>query len=141
MKEQTDFPADAWHRSGPTAVVLGFPDDVLGRPGMSVAEKRAVLAGWASDARAVENAPDLRRLDNGAIVGVDEILRALRSLDGADDDNRREGRSVLVRPRGRVAARWRGWHRGRDDDDDDPPPCPAAAMPVRVLRPERLAAA
>ena len=44
-------------------------------------EKKAVLASWISDARAVESAPSLRRLDSGAVVEVDAILRALVLLD------------------------------------------------------------
>jgi hypothetical protein len=53
------------------------PDDVASDPELTFAEKRAVLASWISDSRAVENAPPLRRLDSGAVVEVDVILRAL----------------------------------------------------------------
>jgi hypothetical protein len=49
---------------------------------MTFAEKRALLARWASDAHAVENAPALRQLDDGSVVELGEILRVLRSLDG-----------------------------------------------------------
>ena len=35
--------------------------DVVNDPDMTVQEKRAILASWASDACAVEAAPDLRR--------------------------------------------------------------------------------
>jgi hypothetical protein len=38
------------------------PMDVVADPDMTVQEKRAILASWASDACAVEAAPDLRRL-------------------------------------------------------------------------------
>ena len=57
------------------------PRDVLACVDIPVAERRAILAGWASDARAVENAPYLRQLENGARVAVGEILEALRRLD------------------------------------------------------------
>ena len=57
------------------------PSEVFGDPGLTVAERRAILADWASDARAVENAPWLRQLENGARIPVSEILGALRSLD------------------------------------------------------------
>ena len=64
-----------------TAAIYTHPDDVTSDPKLTTAEKRAVLASWISDARAVENAPSLRRLDSGAVVEVDAIRRALRSLD------------------------------------------------------------
>ncbi len=35
--------------------LLGHPDDVVRDPGMTLDEKRAVLAAWASDAHMVEN--------------------------------------------------------------------------------------
>ena len=38
-------------------------------------------SSWISDARAIENAPSLRRLDSGAVVDVDAILQALGLLD------------------------------------------------------------
>ncbi|SRR5271166_710904 len=57
------------------------PSEVLGDPGLTVAERRAILANWASDARAVENAPWLRQLENGARIPVSDILSALRRLD------------------------------------------------------------
>lgn len=60
--------------------VLVHPDQVLHHPSMSLAEKRALLSSWASDSRAVESAPALRRLDSGATIPVDEILAALASL-------------------------------------------------------------
>jgi len=57
------------------------PRDVVHRD-LTVNEKRAVLASWASDACAVEAVPALRRPpDTGQIVSVDEILAALRALD------------------------------------------------------------
>jgi len=65
------------------APTLNFhhPSEVLGHPDLTVAERRAILADWASDARAVENAPRLRQLENGVRIPVSEILSALRRLD------------------------------------------------------------
>ena len=63
------------------AAIYTHPDDVASDPRLTLAEKRAVLASWISDARAVENAPSLRRLDSGAVVEVDAILRALVLLE------------------------------------------------------------
>ena len=48
------------------AAIYTHPSDVTSNPKLTTAEKRAVLASWISDARAVENAPSLRRLDSGA---------------------------------------------------------------------------
>jgi len=58
------------------------PAQVLADPDLTLAEKRAVLASWASDACAVEAAPELRQPPNGPFVTFDEIMEALRSLDG-----------------------------------------------------------
>jgi hypothetical protein len=57
---------------------------VLGHPDLTVAERRAILAACASDAHAVEDAPWLRQLENGARISVDEVLSALRALDDED---------------------------------------------------------
>lgn len=59
-----------------------LPQQVLDDTQLSPDEKRSILAGWASDALAVENHPALRRLPwSEQILSLDEILEALRSLD------------------------------------------------------------
>ena len=64
------------------AQAFSHPRDVIGDPDLTLNEKRAILASWASDACAVEAAPSLRRAPGGNItVSVDEILEALRELD------------------------------------------------------------
>jgi len=57
------------------------PEDVVNDPDLSLNEKRAILAGWASDACAVEGMPAFRHGPNGRSVKFDEIMEALRSLD------------------------------------------------------------
>jgi hypothetical protein len=58
------------------------PQDVANDPDLTVNEKRAILASWASDACAVEASPALRRAPGSRReVSVDDILEALRSLD------------------------------------------------------------
>jgi hypothetical protein len=57
------------------------PSEVVNDPDLSLNEKRAVLASWASDACAVEAAPALRKGPNGRLVSFDEIMDALRALD------------------------------------------------------------
>lgn len=118
------------------------PDDVLNHPTMQADEKRALLASWVSDAHGIPDRPALRKLDNGAVVALDDILRALKCLDddeeGATTPPRASPRSNSLDRRRRAAmvgqfARTVRRH-GRDDDDE-PPPCPAVAgRPVgRVL--------
>jgi hypothetical protein len=52
-------------------------------PGLSLGEKRAILASWASDASAIASCPALRAPKAlKTPVMVDEILEALRALDG-----------------------------------------------------------
>src|ERR1044071_618377 len=59
------------------------PQEVLAHPGLGVGAKRAILAARVSDACAVENLPNWRRLpETGALVALDDILDALRALDG-----------------------------------------------------------
>ncbi len=59
------------------------PQEVLAHPALDTSDKRAILASWASDACAVVNLPNWRKLPGtGALVPVDDILDALRALDG-----------------------------------------------------------
>jgi hypothetical protein len=65
------------------ASAFDHPMDVVNDPDLTIAEKRAILSSWASDACAMESQPAMR-LAPGAKhpVGFDEIVDALRSLDG-----------------------------------------------------------
>jgi hypothetical protein len=59
------------------------PRDVVSHPGLSLGEKRAILASWASDASATLSCPALRAPKGlKAPVSIDEILEALCALDG-----------------------------------------------------------
>jgi hypothetical protein len=118
------------------AAIYTHPEDVGSDPKLTTAEKRAVLASWVSDARADENAPALRRLDSGAIVEIDAILRVLASLDERAPDPRADRKPPPpFRRRRRVIARWLnrgGPPNSSNDDDDDPPPAPAGfGIPFR----------
>src|SRR5579871_2340488 len=58
------------------------PRDVVADLELTLNEKRALLAAWASDACAVESTPAKRGHPfGGPPVDVDEILQALRELD------------------------------------------------------------
>jgi|ERR1700756_545493 hypothetical protein len=63
--------------------VFDHPKDVLADSSLSMSEKRAILASWASDASAIASCPALRApVGLKAPVTIDEILEALRELDG-----------------------------------------------------------
>ena len=63
--------------------VFNHPRDVVSHPTLTLAEKRAILASWASDASAIASCPALRAPDGlKAPVTIDEILDALFELDG-----------------------------------------------------------
>lgn len=126
-------------RTGPTPFSGGVdvrhfdPEDVLGDRLLSRDEKRAVLADWASDARAVEHMPGYRQLDHGGLVWLDDIRSAQSKLDEGDQDadpamTRRTARWQPARPRtGDLLRMSRRIGRNDDDDDEDPPPTPAVA--------------
>lgn len=58
------------------------PRDVVSHPGLSLAEKRAILASWASDASAIASCPSLRAPEGlRSPVSINEVLEALCALD------------------------------------------------------------
>lgn len=83
------------------------PLDVVRDPDLTVAEKRSVLASWASDACAIESNPALRETASGSVVSYDEIIDALQSLDS---ERSPEKATYAFRRR----QRRRRWTRGKD---------------------------
>jgi hypothetical protein len=63
------------------AQAFGDPSEVVDDPDLTLNEKRSILASWASDACAIEAAPDLRSNPSGPPARFDAILEALRTLD------------------------------------------------------------
>jgi len=64
------------------AGAFSHPSDVVRDPDLTLCEKRAILASWASDACAVESMPALRIAPaGGKPVSFDEVMDALRALD------------------------------------------------------------
>jgi hypothetical protein len=62
--------------------VYDHPRDILAEKGLTLREKRSILASWASDAAAVKSNPSLRAIPGQRKpVSIDEILEALTSLD------------------------------------------------------------
>ena len=63
--------------------VFEHPKDVVSHPDLTLAEKRAILASWASDASAIASCPALRAPEGlKGPVSIDAILEALCELDG-----------------------------------------------------------
>src|SRR5437763_8644965 len=64
------------------AQAFEHPSHVVNDSDLTLNEKRAILASWASDACAPEAAPHLRRAPSGKQpVLFDEVMEALRTLD------------------------------------------------------------
>ena len=85
------------------ARAFAHPMDVVRDPDLTLNEKRAILASWASDACAVEAAPDLRVSSSGNAVRWDDIMDALRTLDGEAENCRKplpHYKRVLAKSRG-----------------------------------------
>ncbi len=72
---------------GPTALVQGMnlrrPTDVVKAPALSVDDKRAILAAWASDFYAVDSKPALRQLPGTPEpISIDDVQSAIiKELD------------------------------------------------------------
>ena len=64
------------------AGAFATPMHVVADPDLTLQEKRAILASWASDACAVEAAPELRAPPSASPVRFDDIMDALKQLDG-----------------------------------------------------------
>lgn len=84
------------------------PMEVVNDPHLTVQEKRAILASWASDACAVEAAPDLRRPPSAAIVRFDDVIDALKRLDGEAPEKPSYGKLI------NRARRWKDLYRTND---------------------------
>jgi hypothetical protein len=91
-RRQDDFDSNRSHpRHDPLEALLHpaqaftHPMDVVRDHDLTLAEKRAILSAWASDACAVEAAPALRRPPGGPVIRFDDIMDALRVLDRESD--------------------------------------------------------
>ncbi len=98
------------------------PSEVVNDIDLTLNEKRAILASWASDACAIEAAPELRARPQGSAVRFEEIMEALRTLD--KQANGDKYRRVLHRPRifRRTSSAW--------------PACAIEAAPELRARPQ-----
>jgi hypothetical protein len=103
------------------------PRDVLAAEHVGRDEKRAILASWASDISAIESMPALRRYPGmETVVTYDEILEALKALDGGGEplpakrprvlaepgrNDRRKPRNRRLRDRFGLSGYWNGRRR------------------------------
>jgi hypothetical protein len=84
--------------------VYDHPRDVVADASLSLAEKRAILASWASDAAAVTSNPALREIPGSRrVVSVDEVLEALAALDGGPPREPPGGRPNRLKSIARIA--------------------------------------
>jgi len=98
------------------ARAFAHPLDVVRDTDLTLNEKRAILASWASDACAVEAAPELRCAPgSGRLVRFDDVMDALRTLDGQTGEQHAPQphyRRVIGR---RLSGVFKGHGRGVDD--------------------------
>jgi hypothetical protein len=87
------------------AQAFEHPSQVVNDPDLTLNEKRAILASWASDACAIEAAPSLRRAPGGKNpVRFDDVMDALLALDKEAREQRENSaryRRILPKERAR----------------------------------------
>jgi hypothetical protein len=93
------------------------PLDVVRDADMTFAEKRSVLASWASDACAIESNPALRASATGNVVHYDDVIDALQSLDAGQSVDA-STYAFKRRQRRRRWSDWKGRRRGGPDNGD-----------------------
>jgi|SRR5436190_20605277 hypothetical protein len=84
------------------------PSEVVHDPDLTLNEKRAILASWASDACSIEAAPTLRQTPGGTTaVNFDDVMDALRELDKETQDGHTQHWKRVIR-QDRLFGRTRG---------------------------------
>ena len=104
------------------ANAFAHPMDVVRDEDLTLNEKRAILASWASDACAIEAAPDLRVNRSRSVVRWDDIMDALRTLDKETENYAKplpHYKRVLARKDAGLLGMRR--HRGRNRNDQGAP--------------------
>jgi hypothetical protein len=91
------------------AQAFEHPSHVVNDPDLTLNEKRAILASWASDACAIEAAPALRCAPGGnRPVRFDDVMEALRTLDKQAQQGETAARYRRVLRRGRLLTKRSG---------------------------------
>ena len=101
------------------ARAFAHPLDVVRDPDLTLNEKRAILASWASDACAPEEAPGHRVNTSGNVVRWDDIMDALRSLDENHGMPLPHYKRVLAKKNAGLPRRRR--LRGKNQNDEGAP--------------------
>jgi hypothetical protein len=98
------------------ARAFAHPQDVVADPDLTLNEKRAILASWASDASALDAAPALR-CGPGCTrpVPIDDILDALRALDKEAHEGAADASWLRRQVRRRSIETYRGRRRPEQD--------------------------
>ena len=73
------------------AQAFDHPSEVVNDPDLTLNEKRAILASWASDACAIEAAPELRTGPKPRSASTTSWMRCARSI------NRRTAAAIAIR--------------------------------------------
>jgi hypothetical protein len=88
------------------AQAFEHPSYVVNDPDLTLNEKRAILASWASDACALEAAPSLRLVPGvKKPVRFDDVMEALRALDRQAQQNNPAARNYRSLRRNRLSKR------------------------------------
>jgi hypothetical protein len=88
------------------AQAFEHPSRVVNDPDLTLNEKRAILASWASDACAIETCPSSPHLPGGKKpVPFDEVMEALRALDKEARQGETAARYRRVLRRGRLLSK------------------------------------
>ena len=94
------------------ALAFDHPEDVVRDADLTLNEKRAILASWASDACAVESAPALRIMGNGNPISFDEVIDAFaRTGRGGREGEDENSKSMQTTPESLEVQFWRGTRR------------------------------
>lgn len=140
MRKETDSNSAAKHAAATISAAhllhptmhFDHPREVLMADNISKDEKRAILASWASDICAIESMPAWRCYPGTErIVAYDEVLAALKALDGdgqststqtpmaSVNDNKGRRRRPLARRSGGgfgLCSYWKGGRRKQPFD-------------------------
>jgi hypothetical protein len=85
--------------------VFETPSDVLRNLSLTLSEKKAILASWASDASAIASCPALRSPPGSKTpVTIDAVLEALQALDDHDPHEPPGGKPQRLRSVSRALA-------------------------------------
>jgi hypothetical protein len=101
LGDDTPYVRDGWDPNDLLHPAQAFehPSHVVNDPDLTLNEKRAILASWASDACAPEAAPHLRCAGGKQPVLFDDVMEALRTLDKANEKDAARYRRLLRRSR------------------------------------------